>query len=167
MDRPTPWPYWRAKAASSSGKPNSWAVGQTLDDVGGRGTGPHQRDRPVHVLAGPLVRVVLRRARRADRERAVVAGPVAVEAVQDVEEGGVARPDEPVGVDVRMRRAPLPRDGVDALDVLGPEVVEHLGDEPDGLVLAHPGPQELVEARRMRHPPSTPPASAARSRPGS
>lgn len=29
MDRPTPCPYWRAKAAVSSGKPNSSARGQT------------------------------------------------------------------------------------------------------------------------------------------
>ena len=27
IDSPTPWPYCRANAASSSGKPNSWAVG--------------------------------------------------------------------------------------------------------------------------------------------
>jgi hypothetical protein len=29
MDRPTPWPYCRAKAASSSAKPNSVARGHT------------------------------------------------------------------------------------------------------------------------------------------
>jgi hypothetical protein len=29
MARPTPWPYWRANAASSSAKPNSSARGQT------------------------------------------------------------------------------------------------------------------------------------------
>ena len=29
MDSPTPCPYWRAKAASSSGKPNSVAAGHT------------------------------------------------------------------------------------------------------------------------------------------
>lgn len=29
IDRPTPWPYWRAKAAVSSAKPNSSARGQS------------------------------------------------------------------------------------------------------------------------------------------
>ena len=116
-----------------------------LDDVGGRGTGSHQRDGAVHVLAGPDVGVVLGRAGRPDREGAVVAGAVAVVAVQDVEERRVAGPDDPVGVDVRVRRAALARDRVDALDVLRAEVVERLGDQAHGLVLPHPGTQELVE----------------------
>ena len=29
IESPTPWPNCSAKAASSSGKPNSWALGQT------------------------------------------------------------------------------------------------------------------------------------------
>ena len=36
IESPTPWPNCSAKAASSSGKPNSCALGQTCDDVGGR-----------------------------------------------------------------------------------------------------------------------------------
>ena len=30
IERPTPWPNWSANAASSSGKPNSCALGHTL-----------------------------------------------------------------------------------------------------------------------------------------
>ena len=80
-----------------------------------------------------------------DREGAVVAGAVAVEAVQDVEERRIARADQPVAEDVRVRRASLARDRVDPLDVLRAEVVERLGDQPHRLVLAHAGPEEPVE----------------------
>lgn len=44
-----------------------------------------------------------------------------------------------------MRRAAFARDGVDALDVLGAEVVQRLGDHPDRFVLADAGSQESVE----------------------
>ena len=46
---------------------------------------------------------------------------------------------------MRVRRAALAGDRVDALDVLRAQVVERLGDEADAFVLPHPGPQELVE----------------------
>ena len=52
--------------------------------------------------------------RAAHSEGAVVAGPVAVEGVDDVEEGLVAGPDDAVGEVVRMRVAPFARDGVAA-----------------------------------------------------
>src|SRR4029450_6938935 len=71
--------------------------------------------------------------------------PVAVVAVQDVEEGRVAGAQDAVGVDVGVGRAALPGDGVDPLDVLGAEVVEDLGDQPNALVLPDPGPQEPVQ----------------------
>ena len=58
---------------------------------------------------------------------------------------GSPGPDEPVGEHVRMRRAALARDRVDALHVLRAEVVEGLRDEADRLVLAHAGAQEAVE----------------------
>ena len=63
--------------------------------------------------------------------------------MQDVEEGGVARADDAVGVDVRMRRTALARDRVDTLHVLRTEVVQGLRDEADGLILAHAGTQEF------------------------
>ena len=52
---------------------------------------------------------------------------------------------EPVAVDVRVRRAALAGDRVDALDVLAAEVVEHLADQADALVLPHARAQELVQ----------------------
>ena len=65
--------------------------------------------------------------------------------MQDVEERRVAGPDDPVAVDVRMRRAALAGDRVDALDVLAAEVVEHLADQADALVLAYARAQERVQ----------------------
>ena len=72
----------------------------------------------VDPLPRPLVRVALRVAGRADDERAVVAGLVADEGLDDVEEGLVAGADEPIGEDVRVRAAALAGDGVDVVDVL-------------------------------------------------
>ena len=77
--------------------------GPHADDVRGGRAGAHQGDGAVHVLAGAGVCVVLGAAGRTHREGAVVAGPVSVVAVQDVEERRVARADDPVGVDVRVR----------------------------------------------------------------
>ena len=105
----------------------------------------HQGDGLVHVVAAADVGVAHGRRRAADREAAVVAGPVAVVAVQDVEEGRVAGAQDAVGVDVGVGRAALPGDGVDPLDVLGAEVVEDLGDQADALVLPDPGAQEPVQ----------------------
>ena len=115
------------------------------DDVGRRRAGLHQRDGLVHVLAAAHVGVALRGRRAADREAAVVAGAVAQVAVQDVEERRVAGADQPVAVDVRMRRAALAGDRVDALDVLAAEVVEHLADQADALVLADARAEERVQ----------------------
>ena len=114
-------------------------------DVGGRHAGLDHGDRPVDVLAADLVGVALRRRGAAHLERAVVARAVAVVAVQDVEERRVTGTDDAVGVDVRVRRAALAGDRVDALDVLRPEVEQRLGDEADALVLAHTRSQRPVQ----------------------
>lgn len=120
-------------------------LGPHLDDVGRRRSRANQGDGPVHVLASPLIGVVLCRARGADGEGAVVAGAVALVAVQNIEERRVARTDKAVREDVRMRRAALPRDGIDALHILGPQIIQNLGDEAHGLVLSNAGLEELVE----------------------
>ena len=44
-----------------------------------------------------------------------------------------------------MRRAALPGDGVDPLDILRAEIQQGLGDQADTLVLAHPGTQRPVQ----------------------
>ena len=46
---------------------------------------------------------------------------------------------------MRVRRAALAGDRVDALDVLRPEVEQRLGDEADALVLTHTGAQRPVQ----------------------
>ena len=96
-------------------------------------------------VAAALVRVDQCARGGADRERAVVAGSVAVVRMQDVEVGGVAGPQHPVGEDVRVGRAALARDRVHALDMLGAKLEQHLVDERDALVLTKAGPHRAVE----------------------
>src|SRR4029078_3658364 len=79
------------------------------------------------------------RAGAAHGEREVVAGAVPHVAVQDVEVGGIAGPQHPVAVDVRVGIGALAGDRIDPLDVLRAQVVQHLADEADALVLAHAG----------------------------
>ena len=107
--------------------------------------GAHCGDRDVHVLAAPHVGVAHRRRGAAHGEAPVVAGAVPVPTVQDVEERRVAGPDDAVGEHVGVRRAALAGDGVDALDVLGAEVVQPLGDKRNRFVFAHAGLHRLVE----------------------
>ncbi len=56
--------------------------------------------------------------------------------MDDVEESLIARSDDAVGEVVRMRVAPVARDGVDSLHLIGAEFVEPLVREGDDLVLA-------------------------------
>ena len=93
-------------------------LGQQRGDLVGADAGLDAVDPAVHPLARLRVGVALRRGRAADREGAVVAGPVAVEGVDDVEERLVAGADEPVGEVVRVRVAPLAGDRVDRLDLV-------------------------------------------------
>ena len=88
---------------------------------------------------------MLRRRGAADVEGAVVAGAVADEALQNVEERLVAGPQHAVGEIVRVRVAALARNGVDGLDVVGAMVIEELVDLGDDVVLAHAGFQMLVD----------------------
>src|SRR4029077_18989085 len=114
-------------------------------DVGGGGAGADQGDRLVQILAAAAGRLDPGGRGASARERPVVAGAVAVVRVEDVEVGGVAGPQRAVGVDVRVGAGALARDRVDALDVLGAQVVQRLGDQPDALVLAEPRPHRAVE----------------------
>src|SRR5437660_3114721 len=77
-----------------------------------------QGDRVVEPLAAALVGIELRLVRSADAERAVVAGPVAHERVDDVEEGLVAWAQQAVGEHVWVRVAALAGHRVDRLDLL-------------------------------------------------
>jgi hypothetical protein len=72
-------------------------------DLVGRHARPDQVDRRVEPLAAATVGIELRRRRVADVERAVVAGAVAVEGVDDVEEDLIARAQKTVGEGVWMR----------------------------------------------------------------
>ena len=107
-------------------------------DLVGGDAGSHELDRLVDPFARPLVGVALRIVRLADDERPVVARLVADERLDDVEERLVARPDDPVGEDVRVRAAALARHRVDVVDVLRSEVEQVLRDVGDELALADP-----------------------------
>ena len=116
-----------------------------LGDPVRRHAGPDERDRRVEPLAALLVGVELRVADAADVERAVVARAVPHERVDDVEERLVARPQEPVGEDVRMRVAAVARDGVDRLDLLRAHLEQQLVRARDDLVLVDAGAQHPVD----------------------
>ena len=99
----------------------------------------------VEDVAAALVGVHERARGRADGERAVVARPIAVEGVEDVEVRRVAGAQHPVGEHVRVRAAALARDRVHALDVLRAELEQHLVHERDAVVLAEAGPDRAEE----------------------
>ena len=83
--------------------------------------------------------------RAADDERAVVARPVAVVHVDDVEVRLVAGADQPVGEHVRVRAAALAGDRVDRLDELRAHLEQPLVRERDDVALTDAGLQELVD----------------------
>jgi hypothetical protein len=61
------------------------------------------------------IRIPLSNRCATDREGPVVTSSITVVTVQDIEEGGIAGPNEPVAINMRMRRATLPRDRIDSL----------------------------------------------------
>ena len=142
---PTPWPNCSPNASISSANPNSSAFGHTAAIWSVVTPGLHQVDRGVHPLAGPLERVALRGGRAADDERPVVAGPVAVEHVDDVEVRLVAGPDQPVGEDVRVRAAALAGDRVDRLHELRAHLEQARVREGHDVALADAGLEGLED----------------------
>ena len=119
-------------------EPELLGLGPDARDLVGGHARAHQLDRLVDPLARLLVGVALGVVRPADHERPVVAGLVADERLDDVEEGLVAGPDDPVGEDVRMRAAALAAHRVDVVDVLRAEVEQVLRDVGHQLALADP-----------------------------
>ena len=73
--------------------------------------------------------------------------------MQDIEERRITRPDDPVAVNVRVWRAPLTRNRIDALDVLATQAIEHFAHQADALVFAYAGTQKGVQlvVRRVDH----------------
>ena len=94
-----------------------------------------QCDGAVHPFTRVAVRAYLRRRRAADVEGAVVAGAIAHERLDDVEEGLVSGADQSIGEIVRMWTAALAGDGIDRLDAIGTHVVQAAGRECDDLAL--------------------------------
>jgi hypothetical protein len=114
-------------------------------DLVGGGAGLHQVDRRVHPFARSLERVPLRGRRAPDDERPVVAGPVAVEDVDDVEVRLVPGPDQTVREDVRVRAAAFAGDRVDRLDELRAHLEQACVRERDDVALADTGLEGLED----------------------
>src|SRR5882724_38685 len=132
-------------------------LGEGPRDLVRRHAGLDERDGLVHPLARLLVGHQLRLRRLADAERAVVAGAIADERHDDVEERLVAGPDDAVGEVVRVRAAALAGDRVDGLDVVAAHLVEALVGQGHDLVLARPRLERLEDVlvdavhHRRRH----------------
>ena len=135
--------------------------GQRVRDVVAAHAGPQQLDRAVHPLARLAVRSALRARGATDRKRAVVARAIADERLNDVEERLIAGPNQPIREVVRMRRATLAGDRVDALD----QVRAHLVQTARRRARRSPIPSRRASAPRKcpgtRRRPSRPPCSAA------
>src|SRR5437016_1970309 len=87
-----------------------------LDDLIRRDAGPRPVDGNVEVVATALVGIDLRGRSAPNRERPVVTGAVAVEAVDDVEVSRITGAEDAIREVVWVWAATLTGDGVDALD---------------------------------------------------
>ena len=134
----------------------SFAVGSARAILSVRHARLQQLDRDCPSTRAPSGRRSRCDARRApDVEGPVVAGAVAHERLDDVEERLVARADQAVGEVVRMRRAALARNRVDRLDAVGAHLVEARRRERDDLRFLDAGlaaPRRCPGRRRRPSP---------------
>src|SRR3990172_12262308 len=91
------------------GEAEFFRLGPEFDHVRRGNSRLDDADGGVHVVAATLVGIIHRRGGAADGESPVVAGPVTVVAVKNVEERRIARTQDPVGINMRMRAAVLAR----------------------------------------------------------
>src|SRR5262245_40685245 len=103
----------------------------------GHHSGTDQLDGAIEPFTSLFISVVLRGRGAADIEGAVVAGSITHEALQNVEEGLIAGPDQPVGEIMRMRIAAFTRYSIHRLNVIGAVPVEEFIDLGDDVVFAH------------------------------
>ena len=143
--RPRPWPNCRPKADSSSGKPNSSALGQSLATLIGGDTWLDASHGGVDPLTRLDVRVVLGGCRATDVERSVIAGAIALIRLQDIKEGLISGADQTVGEVMRMRVAAFAGNGVDRLHIIRAHFVKHLVGHGDDIVFAHTWFQLFVD----------------------
>ena len=131
-------------------EPEVFRLGQKPRDLIRPHAGPNRVDRPVHPLPGLLVSITLALRGAADTESAVVAGPIAVVGVDDVEERLITRTDDAVGEVVRVWVAPFTGDRVDCLDLIRTHLVEPFVGQGHDLVLPHAGAQRVHDV--LVHP---------------
>src|ERR687897_2507612 len=84
------------------GKPEFLRLRPELDDICRGNSWLDDADRRVHVVAAAFIGVNHRRRCAADRESSIVTGTVAIEAVQDVEEGRITGAEHTIRVDMRV-----------------------------------------------------------------
>src|SRR5215813_255611 len=120
-------------------------LGKALGDALGGYARLDESDGAVHPVPRLLVGAVLGGSSPSHAERPVVAGAVAHEGLDDVEEGLVAGAKHAVGEVVGMGRAALAGDGVDGLYAVRAHLVESLGRQGHDLVLAHPRLERLED----------------------
>ena len=101
--QPDPVPVLQSEGGQFVRETKLRSFGPHLDDVSRCGSGFYPGDGLVDERPAALVGVTLGDTGAAYGKRAVVAGPVAVERVQDVEEGRVARAKDAVAVNMGMR----------------------------------------------------------------
>ena len=65
--------------------------------------------------------------------------------MQDVKINLVAGAQDAVGIDMRMGTGAFPANGVDALHILRPQLVQHLVDQGHAIIFPHSGPQFQIQ----------------------
>ena len=127
------------------GKAELGGLRPVLNDVGGGDARLYRGNGNVQDFPALFIGVNLRLGRAANRQSAVVAGAIAHIAVQDVKINLVAGPQDAVGIDMRMRTGAFPANGIDALHIFRPQLVQHLVDQGHAVIFPHPGPQFQIQ----------------------
>src|SRR5689334_20607250 len=116
-----------------------------LDDIGGGHPWLDLVDGFIQNIPAVLVGVYLCLRGASHNKRAVVAGAIAVIAVQYVKIRRVTRSQCAIGVNMRMGTATFTRNGVDAFDVLRTQIVQNLAYQADTLVFTNAGSHGSVQ----------------------
>src|SRR4030095_10979794 len=127
------------------GKAKLFGFGPKLDYVCRSDSRSDDTDGGVHVVAAAFVSVDHCRGGAADGEGPIVAGTIAVIAVQDIEKRRITGTKHAVGVHMRVRTAALTGDRVDAFNMFRAEIVKNFAHHSDAFVFFHSWFHEAIE----------------------
>ncbi len=116
-----------------------------LDDIGGGYSRLDRVDSNIQDIAAVLIGIDLRLRGASHGKRAVVAGAIAVIAVQYIEIRRVAGSQCAIGVDMWMGTATFAGNSIDAFDVLRTQVVQNLANQADALIFTYTRLQSAVQ----------------------